>query len=179
MSDNTFDIIFHPVRLKIIRTLTIYNELTSMQLLKEIGDVPQATLYRHIQTLLEKDVLYVAKERKVRGNIESVYALNINKVSLTASDLDKMSKEEKLLFFLKFLMMNHVEYENYLNDNENKSDQATYAMASLYLTDHEFNEFQTEYNELIKTRIKNKPTEGRKLRTLSTIIIPQKIEKKD
>ncbi|WP_025027801.1 helix-turn-helix domain-containing protein [Caldalkalibacillus mannanilyticus] len=178
MAENIFDIIFHPVRLKIIRALTIYNELTSMQLFKEIGDVPQATLYRHIQTLLEKDVLCVIREHRVRGNTESVYALNINKVSLTATDLQNISKDEKLLYFLNFLMMNQAEYENYLKYIENKSDQATYAMAHLYLSDQELNDLQTEINEIIKSRIKNEPSEDRKLRIISTIIIPEKIEKK-
>lgn len=176
LSKNIIDTIFHPVRLKIIRTLTIYAELTAMQLFKEIKDVPQATLYRHINTLLENKILYVESEQKVRGNIESVYALNFNRVSLTASDLEKMPKDEKLLLFLNFLMINQIEYEHYLDYIDNDPDLATYAMASLHLSDNELNQMQNEINEIITSRMNNEPNSERRLRTISSIIIPEKNE---
>ena len=69
---NKAEILMHPVRIKISQALMRHNEsgLTPLEMVKIIQDVPQATLYRHIQILLDAGVIKVIKEKKVRSVTE-------------------------------------------------------------------------------------------------------------
>lgn len=63
---NKAEILMHPVRIKISQALMRNREngLTPLEMLKIIKDVPQATLYRHIQVLLDSGVIRIVKEKK-------------------------------------------------------------------------------------------------------------------
>ena len=52
------------------------NGLTPLEMVKIIKDVPQATLYRHIQILLDSGIIRVIKEKKVKSVSEKYYTLN-------------------------------------------------------------------------------------------------------
>lgn len=62
---NKAEILMHPVRIKISQALMRNREngLTPLEMLKIIKDVPQATLYRHIQVLLDAGVIRIVKEK--------------------------------------------------------------------------------------------------------------------
>lgn len=65
--DNKMEILMHPVRMKICLALmgNKENGLTPLEMVKVIKDVPQATLYRHIQSMVEADVIQVLKEKRL------------------------------------------------------------------------------------------------------------------
>lgn len=79
---NKAEILMHPVRIKITQALMRNREngLTPLEMLKVIKDVPQATLYRHIQVLLDSGVIRIVKEKKVRSVSEKYYVLNEEEV---------------------------------------------------------------------------------------------------
>ena len=83
---NKAEIILHPVRMKISQALMRNKEngLTSLEMVKIIKDVPQATLYRHIQVLLDAGVIRIIKEKKVRSISEKYYTLNEEEARLSA-----------------------------------------------------------------------------------------------
>ncbi|UHA58283.1 helix-turn-helix domain-containing protein [Metabacillus litoralis] len=79
--DSKAKLILHPVRMKIVQTLIGSKEYTVQQIAARLTDVPQATLYRHLNKLLEAEVLKVVKENQIRGTVEKIYALNEHEVS--------------------------------------------------------------------------------------------------
>ena len=48
----TRDLLLHPVRLRIVQAL-VGSPMTPLHLKEQLGDVPQATLYRHLSQLFE------------------------------------------------------------------------------------------------------------------------------
>ncbi|MGO4276295.1 helix-turn-helix domain-containing protein, partial [Paenibacillus sp. TAF58] len=93
---NKAEIILHPVRMKISQALMRNKEtgLTSLEMVKIIKDVPQATLYRHIQVLLDAGVIRITKEKKVRSISEKYYTLNEEEAQLRADEWKKSSIKE-------------------------------------------------------------------------------------
>ena len=75
MNQSKMKLILHPVRMKIIQSLLNGKNLTVQQLSQRAKDVPQATLYRHLNKLLEADFIQVVQENQIRGTVEKVYAL--------------------------------------------------------------------------------------------------------
>jgi len=176
MSNKKIDTILHPIRMKILQTLIGGRQLTVQQIGERLTDVPQATLYRHLNKLLESEILTVVAEKKVRGTIEKVLAINENANLLTEKELSEFSKEDHLNYFFTFLTNLLGDFENYLSqDNYDlKADGVSYRQANLYLNDEEFIELLQTIGHAISKATKNEPTKDRKLRTMATIILPQK-----
>ena len=73
-------------RLRIVQAL-VGAPMTPLQLRDLLGDVSQATLYRHLNQLADGGLVEVVDERPVRGRVERTYAVVSSKVSLTDADL--------------------------------------------------------------------------------------------
>ena len=74
---NKVDVLMHPVRMKICQSLMSNKEngLTPLEMVKIIKDVPQATLYRQLQIMMDSGIIHVIKEKKVKSVSEKYYAL--------------------------------------------------------------------------------------------------------
>ncbi len=70
-------VLLNPIRMRIIQHLSTLKTITAGELVTFMPDVPRTTLYRHINILQKANILMVAKENRVRGTVEKVYALNI------------------------------------------------------------------------------------------------------
>lgn len=73
MVQSSFDLLMHPVRMQIIQAFIGGKRMSVQELGGRLAEVPPATLYRHLNALVEGGVLTVAEERRVRGAIERVY----------------------------------------------------------------------------------------------------------
>lgn len=62
---NKVDILMHPVRIKICQALLRNREhgLTPLEMVKMLKDVPQATLYRQIQILVDASIISIIQEK--------------------------------------------------------------------------------------------------------------------
>ena len=67
-------LILHPVRIQIITAMST-QRMTARELSEVMPDIPQTTLYRHLNALLRGGVIQVVEEYPVRGTVERVYAL--------------------------------------------------------------------------------------------------------
>jgi DNA-binding transcriptional ArsR family regulator len=176
MKESTVDVILHPVRMRIIQTL-INQKLTAQQIKEMLHDLPQASLYRNLKKLVEAEVIHVVEEIPVRGTVEKVYSIhNPNRSLLSPEELNQLSREEHMGFFIKFLANLMGEYERYLQQHtiNLREDGVSYRQASLYLNDEEFKQFTGELIEVYAKVLKNEPMKGRRRRMLATIIIPEK-----
>jgi DNA-binding transcriptional ArsR family regulator len=166
-------LILHPVRMKIIQSLINGKKLTVHAIAERNKDIPQATLYRQLNTLLEADIIQVVQENQIRGTVEKVYALKEPSIQSQEEFLN-LSKEEHLELFLTFTTQLLGQYETYLNKREIDlvKDGAGYRVAKLYLSDEEYIDLMKNIGLLIQQATLNEPTSERRAKNVATIVIP-------
>ncbi|RLQ93118.1 helix-turn-helix domain-containing protein [Falsibacillus albus] len=175
MKNSKAKIIMHPVRIKIIQLLANGSKMNVQQIAKRIDDVSQASLYRHLNTLVDEEMIEVVEENQIRGTVERIYAIKSPNIQ-TQEELKSFSKEEHLSMFIMFQAFLMGQYEKYL-DQENfdlVKDGVSYRVASLNLSDDEFQELTGKMASLLMEAMKNEPSEERVARQFATIIIPEK-----
>lgn len=170
---NKIDLILHPVRLRLLTTMSGRN-MTAQELALELPDVAQATLYRHLSTLLEHGLLDVVEEKQIRGTVEKTYRVTQHAdMNLTEEDLRDASKEDHMRYFTTFLVTLVAEYSRYLQQSQAvdlAEDGVGYHTLPLYLGDKDMIGFTQELRELMQ-RYAN-PTAGTSRRHFSFVIMP-------
>src|SRR5689334_263466 len=111
------DLLLHPIRMRIIQGL-VAQELTPLQLAETLTDVPQATLYRHLNKLVEAGIVKVVSERPVRGTVEKVYTVVRGAATLSTTDLLKTSREDHMSYFTAFVATLLHNFSNYLHQEK-------------------------------------------------------------
>lgn len=178
MSESKVDILLHPVRMRIIQSLVSEN-LTVQQMRERLPDIPQATLYRHLNKLFDAGVVFVVQEQQVRGTIEKVYSLTQKEASITNEDIRNFSKEQYMDLFMKYMANLLGEYERYVSQDsvDFEKDGVSLRQASLYLSDDEFMNLIKELGQVYAKVLNNEPAPDRKKRIFANIIIPEAKEK--
>ena len=74
MTDVDPEVLLHPVRIKILTALAV-KDATPHDIAATLGDIPKASLYRHINILRAMGAIREVREYRVRGTFEKVYAL--------------------------------------------------------------------------------------------------------
>ncbi len=168
------DLIMHPVRLRLLRALSAGPQ-TAQQLLAGL-DVAQATLYRHLNTLEQHNLIVVVEERPVRGTVEKVYGLGQPEaLSLSADALASVSKDDHLRYFLTFLVMVLSDFEQYLQRTAQPdllADGVGYRQVDLNVSDAEFMAMVQALNQALQPFLGLAPAPERRRRRLSTIVMP-------
>jgi DNA-binding transcriptional ArsR family regulator len=168
------ELILHPTRLRILTTL-IDRQLTPQEMAEALVDIPAATLYRQLNKLLEGEMVRVVEERRVRGTVEKVYALNQHPPGLTPEDLQKASKDDLLQMFISFVLSAISDFGRYLQKTEKPdliADRVSFNKAPVYFSDEELAEIQQALVPLLMKGLHNKPGEGRRFYLFNTIMIP-------
>ena len=159
------EVVMNPVRQRIFQYLLVHETATVKQIRKALPDVPGASLYRHIKILTEHSILTVVEENRIRGTVESVYALN--KSALEIDDADGASVQAALLgigaAFAKYFSGGHA---------DPKKDMLLMTSCTLTLTDEEFMNFLTEINQTALKYMDIAVKEGSKTRQISLISAP-------
>ncbi|WP_430510165.1 helix-turn-helix domain-containing protein [Gottfriedia solisilvae] len=178
MSNKT-EIIMHPVRMKICQALMRNKEngLTPLEMIKIIKDVPQATLYRHIQIMVDSNIIRVIKEKKVKSVSEKYYVLNEEEARLDEEEWKEASIEEKLNYISSYQLLLMTQYQNYLKkleEQNHQEDRATFSVVELKINEELFLQFQNELNELMTKyyNATNKEIDA-PVRTIAITIIPE------
>lgn len=178
MSGSKVDILLHPVRMRIIQSLVSEN-LTVQQMRERLPDIPQATLYRHLNKLFDAGVVFVVQEQQVRGTIEKVYSLTPKEASITNEDIRNFSKEQYMELFMKYMANLLGEYERYVSQDsvDFEKDGVSLRQATLYLSDDEFMNLLKELGQVYAKVLNNGPAPERKKRIFANMIIPKAKEK--
>ncbi|MEH7076763.1 helix-turn-helix domain-containing protein [Neobacillus drentensis] len=175
-NETAVDVILHPVRMRIIQYL-INQKLTAQQLKELLPDIPQASMYRNLKKLVESGVIHIVDEIPNRGTVEKVYSIhNPSKASISPEDLKKFSKEDHMSLFIKFMANLMGEYERYLEQEsiDLVADGVSFRQTSLFFSEEEYADFINELSSIYLKVLKNEPKEGRRRRTVATIMIPEK-----
>jgi DNA-binding transcriptional ArsR family regulator len=163
----------HPVRIRILRALAGVR-LTTQDLVVLLPDIPHATLYRHLSTLVKAGLIEVVDKRKIRGAVERVYALPAHGATLDAAALATATPEDHARYFTAFVSSLLSEFSRYLAREriDFVADGTGYQQIVLYLTDAELAQFAADLGQVIGPLLGNEPGEGRVPRLLATIMLP-------
>lgn len=168
------DTLLHPIRMRLVQALARSGPMTPQQLGEALADVPQASLYRHLQRLAEAGLLEVVEERKVRGAKERTYALPAAGAVLGASDLASATHADHQRYFTTFVASLLGDFARYLDRPtiDMAADGVGYRTLPLHLTDAEFAEMARAFGEALRPYLANRPGPGRRARHFSTIVMP-------
>lgn len=158
-------VLSNPVRMQVMQYLQTHGEATTKQISEAITDVPAPTLYRHINTLLKEEVLLVKGERKVRGSLERLLAINVEKMSATVNSNISGTAYQ-------FLMELYMKFHKYgLKDNADpQKDRLSLRTCVFTLTDDTFDNFMHDIAMVIDKY--QEAEENGKLRSVSFISAP-------
>lgn len=170
-----FDLFKNQVRFKIALELIDVDEgLSIMQLNKVLKEVSQATLYRHVNSMVEDDLLKIVGINRSGKVEEKVYALNTQAYKISEEDWQSATYNEKIKFVTYFFMYILQNYKNYHESSvtDQSYDQSTFSLVKLNLTNDSFNNFQSELSTLMKKYYNMKEVQEGVDRTVSLVIIP-------
>ena len=72
LNNNTVELLKNKTKFQIIINLLINNEMSMTELSKTIKK-SKSTVHRHLQELIDEDLIKVSKEKQVRGSIHAKY----------------------------------------------------------------------------------------------------------
>lgn len=175
------DLILHPIRMRIIQALLPEGNRTAQQLVERLSNVPQATLYRHLNTLLKAGLIQVVEERKIRGTTEKIYALAKNAHDATPDDVTEKSSDLHMDLFMKFVASMIGTYGEYLGQSKYDMvrDGISFRQVQLILDDEEYLNLLQETRALMAKHSGNEPRAGRRLRNIWTVIVPEVMDEHD
>ena len=161
------EIILNPVRMRIIQELAVRQSMTSMELCDKISDVPRTTMYRHINTLLDNDILSVISEKKIRGSLERTFVLNVGEIT-KHNTLEKASQNA-----LAFMMNRYTRFHSYFSGErpDPAKDKIFLNNTIMMMNDNEFDLFLSELRGLL-IKYNFEAQDGRKARDISIISAP-------
>jgi DNA-binding transcriptional ArsR family regulator len=168
------DLILHPIRMRILMALA-EGPKTTQELVYELPDVPQATLYRHINRLAKAMVIQVVEERKVRGSIEKVYAMEEHMGTLSVEEVAHFSKDDHLRYFIAFTTSLVDDFSRYLQHSTTvdlAADSLAYQKFPLELSDDELRALSSKINAAFTKYRHNQPGMGRRRRIFSFVVMP-------
>lgn len=174
MGDTKADLILHPIRMRLIQCLAGGQRMTAQQIKAHLEDIPQATLYRHLQKLEKAQIIKVVDQNAIRGAVEKVYALEEQDAVIGPEELSKMTPDQHMALFTKFVSSLLGDFRKYFGQPhyDLQEDGVSFRQASIYLSDSEYLEMLTKLRNLYHDYMPNEPAPGRRRRAFTTIIIP-------
>ncbi len=173
MNADIIKIMMNPIRIKIIQELGQKGKATTKEIHSACGDIAQATLYRHLNELLKKDIIQVVDENIINGIIEKVYSIKNNPSVEIAKDPSKLTRDDYSNIFNQYIISILSDFKSYISHDDSIKlimSSLGFSSNSIFLSDAELGEMMTEFRESITRRIPNEPTPERKLRKVSQIV---------
>lgn len=168
------DLVLHPVRLRILRAFLGSRRLTAGELARELPEVAQAGLYRHLRTLVDGGVLAVVGERPARGAVERTFALRSENAWLRPDGVAALDAEAQSRAFATFAATVMAAYDEYLatGPQDLAGDGVSYSMDAYWLSDEEHLEFLRDLSAVVARRATNGPGGGRRRRLAASAFFP-------
>jgi DNA-binding transcriptional ArsR family regulator len=166
--------LIHPIRLQIIWTL-INREMTPQEIARLMPDVSQASLYRHIQKLVQIGALEVVRETPVRGTLEKVYRVVEQNINVPMEEFQTATREEHIQHFSNFITSLLPIYRAYVVKEEPKriAHSVTYRTATLNLTSEEYEALRQKIRTTLQELDHNPPTEKTRRIFTSMVLFPE------
>ena len=155
--------VMNPARLRILEYFILHESATVAEMRRELSDIPQASLYRHMSALVSDGWLVVQSEEKKRGATERRYKLRKNRIEDPGSAA-----------VMQGLLGLTAEFSRYFDgeDPDPMRDMLGFSMMALMLSDEEYASFYKDMSELAAKYMGRKPDGVRKPRKITVISSP-------
>ena len=181
MDAKLLEYVGNPLTCRLLFEIESRGQATTKELASTYGDIPQTSLYRYLGRMLNDGILKVVEERRVRGMVEKVYALNVP-LEIDEKDLLKDDAAERYYkLFSQFSVGLLREFQEYTEREgiDIANDGSGFWLTPLYLGDEELDELAADMQALLSKRSTCLPTNERKLRNVAVVITPPKDTKAD
>ncbi len=170
----TADLLFHPVRLRIVQALSDGRALTTSELCARLPDTSQATVYRQVALLAENGMLEVDAERRVRGAVERSYRLHRARAAMDAGEMATLTLEDYRRGFAALLAALLAEFNVYLDRDgaDPIADSVSTRQFTLWLSEDELAGMRDEMLAAIRSRLDNGPSPDRAKYLFTPIFFP-------
>lgn len=166
--------ILHPVRMRMVQAFAAGNrKLSIAELVELLGDVPQATVYRHVKVLVEAGLLAVIERRRVSGTLQAIYGVPDLDALSDRKNFEGASPDELARLFRTFLTQASANFDRYVLQPgaDLVKDRVMFLDLPLYLTEDEVEAIRQRHLDLMKLRERG-PAPGRTLRSVISIGFP-------
>lgn len=170
----TTELLFHPVRLRIVQAGHHGRTFSTAELATLLPDVSTATLYRHVAVLADGGLLEVVSEQRVRGAVERRYRIRDDRAVVDEETAAGMSIEDHRRGFATVVAVLLAEFDAYLSrpGADPVADKVGYRQISVWLTDREKADLVDEVVAAIRRRTGNVSGEGRRRHLLTPVLFP-------
>ncbi|MCF2526995.1 helix-turn-helix domain-containing protein [Yinghuangia soli] len=171
---DTVDLLLHPVRLRIVHTMSGGRTLTTSQLCALLPDISKATLYRHVSLLADGGLLEVAGEQRVRGAVERRYRLRRERAVIDAETAASLPPEGHRRVFAVAMATLLAEFNAYLDrpGAAPAADLVGYRQHAMWVSRDELAAMIDEMRDVLMRRIANEPSAERTRYLISPILFP-------
>ncbi len=167
------NLVLHPVRMSIVQTLLGGKQLTVQEMKTQLKEVPQATLYRHLNKLLDNGIITVIAMRQIRGAQEKIFALAETASAFENTSEEEISKETQKNRFMQFTSHLIQRFNAYLNEpQKEREEKQAFNTWEIYLSEDELQEVMSTIHEALDKAAANEPSLERQQYSLSSIVIP-------
>ena len=169
------DCIVNPVKSQIILSIQKKGECTAKDILSSENDIPQATLYRTLNRLVDSGILKVVRENKVRAVTEKVYVLSESFLNVNQSISDKNDGEAYFKLFTNFIIVLMKEFQDYAEKPYINivKDVSGFSAVPIYATGEEMLDIGNKFKEIVAPyQTRNSSDKEQSMRILATIITP-------
>lgn len=171
---DVFELLAHPVRLRIVHAMRGARTLTTAELCALIPDASKATVYRHVELLASNGVLEVAGERRVRGAVERSYRMRLDRAGIGAEDAASLPARDHRQVFATAMAVLVAEFNAYLDreGTDPAADLVGYRQHAIWMDRDELEELIAGLRRAIAPMLDNRPAPGRTRYLLSPIFFP-------
>ncbi|MGW4847031.1 helix-turn-helix domain-containing protein [Nocardia brasiliensis] len=168
------ELLAHPVRLRIVHALRGERVLTTAQLCERLPDVSKATVYRHVELLVDGAILEVAEAQRVRGVLERHYRLRGDRAMIDEETAATLSTEDHRRVFAIAMTTLLAEFNAYLDrdDADPAADLVGYRQHAIWLSDNEVRDLIGALRAAIVPVLGNESAPQRARYLLSPILFP-------
>ena len=157
--------VMNPARLRILEYFILHGESTAAEIRGELADIPQASLYRHINALFDDGWIELVSEEKKRGATERRYRLKQNPP-------DDYAQNDR--HYTDVLMSLLATFKTYFAKPgaDAARDMLCISTSALLMSDEEYAGFLSAVSELVIKYMGYAPENGRKQRRITVISSP-------
>jgi DNA-binding transcriptional ArsR family regulator len=165
--------LLHPIRVRIVTALQD-RQLTPRQLSVYLEDVPLTTLYRHINLLLEAEMLEVVSERRVHGTVERVFTVVERATYLSEEDRAHLTAEDITGLVGALTGVVQEVFHRYVRHAPLPPSEGdiSFLVRSLHLTEEQYQALRQYLLELMRLEVGQVPIENERRRMIAFFSAP-------
>jgi len=174
MPTTRFELLLHPVRMRLVNAMYAGRTLTTSELCARLPDLPKATVYRHVESLVSGGVFEVESERRARGAVERRYRLAEGGASVDSETARSMTLEDHRRGFTAAMAALISDFNAYLDrdDAHPMVDEVSYRQLTIWLRPSERSRVVRDVWRILRVLMNNKGGAGREAYMFSPVFFP-------